>query len=273
MIKKLFGLSRPFLYEVAICCIVKNEDRDLPEWIDYHLKIGVSQFFVYDNDSKIPVSKALINYVNQGVLKVELMSGKGMQMVAHEHCLTNYGPQCKWIAFIDSDEFIVPKTATGNLPEFLSAYESFGGLGLNWLVFGSNGHSERPDSPQIQAYTRRTLKTNLINDHIKSIVQPKHVKRVPLDPHHFVFKKGKYCVNENFERLRGPRVKHTSNKIQLNHYFLRSLADYKEKLERGRADNGLARTLEEFWDLDKEANLITDENILELKILWEEAFQ
>jgi hypothetical protein len=270
MIKKLLGLSPSYIDKVAICCIVKDEGHYLHEWIEYHLKIGVSRFFIYDNESKIPIAGTLSPYADKGIVKVEFIAGKGMQQAAYEHCLANYGSTCQWIAFIDSDEFIVPKTLTGNLPEFLTAYENYGGLGLNWLVFGSNGHLEKPSAPQTHSYTKRTLKTNIINNHIKTIVQPKHVKRVPLDPHHFVFKKGKYCVNENFERLTGPRVSHTSNKIQLNHYFLRSLEDFKEKLERGRADNGLPRALELFYELDSEANLVTDENIIELKMLLQE---
>ena len=269
MIRKILGLSPSHIHNVAICCIVKNEDRYLPEWIDYHLKIGVSYFYIYDNDSNIPLIKTLSAYIERGVVKVELIPGKGKQMIAYQHCLNNYGSECKWIAFIDLDEFIVPKTLNGNLPEFLLTYEKFGGLGINWLVFGSNGHLERPKEFQTQSYTKRSLKSNSINKHIKTIVQPKYVKRVTLDPHHFIFKKGRYCVNENFERLRGPRVRHTSNKIQLNHYFLRSLEDYKEKLLRGRADDGLPRKLEEFYELDKEVNLITDESIIELEVLIE----
>ena len=264
MIKKLLGISVPYTYEVAICLIVKDEDRYLPEWVDYHLKIGVNHFYIYDNDSKIPVASTLSKYVESGTVSVELISGKAMQMPAYARCLSKYGRLCKWIAFIDADEFIVPKTLSGNLPEFLSNYKRYGGIGLNWLVFGSNGHLQRPEGTLAQSYTKRTLKSNLVNNHIKTIAQPRHIKRVGSNPHDFIFKNGKHCVNENFERLRGPRVTHTSNKIQLNHYFLRSLEDFKEKLERGRADTGTTRQLEEFYELDREANLVSDESIIEL---------
>ena len=40
--EKLFGSQRSYLYEVAICCIVKDEEY-LPEWVEYHLTIGVTQ--------------------------------------------------------------------------------------------------------------------------------------------------------------------------------------------------------------------------------------
>ena len=31
-----------------------------------------------------------------------------------------------------------------SLPQFLSAYEEYGGLVLNWMMFGSSGHISRP---------------------------------------------------------------------------------------------------------------------------------
>jgi hypothetical protein len=197
---------------------------------------------------------------------IEPIQGKAKQMIAYGHCLKKYGSLCKWIAFIDADEFIVPKT-TGNLPEFLSAYERFGGLGINWLVFGSNGHIEKPATSQIQSYTRRIPKSHPLNDHVKSIVQPRYVKHIPSGPHHFHYKLGKYSVNENFKRFKGPYSPHSTEKIQLNHYWLRSEADFKEKLLRGRGDQTapeLARKMDDFHETDKEATII-DETILNLK--------
>ena len=42
-------------------------------------------------------------------------------------------------AFIDADEFIVPAGADrpADLPALLRRYERYGGLGLNWRMFGS----------------------------------------------------------------------------------------------------------------------------------------
>jgi len=268
MIEKLFGSQNTYLYDVAICCIVKDEEY-LPEWIEYHLTIGVKQFFVYDNESVIPVSATLKTYVERGLVTVEPIQGQAKQMIAYGQCLKKYGSQCKWLAFIDADEFIVPKTFTGNLPEFLVPYEDFGGLGINWLVFGSNGHVEKPVGPQIESYTRRTLKSNPVNDHVKSIVQPRYVEHIPSGPHHFHYTFGKYSVNENFERFKGPFSPHSSNKIQLNHYWLRSEADFKEKLKRGRGDQAspeFARKMEDFYQTNKESNIL-DESILTLKMV------
>jgi hypothetical protein len=273
MLKNIFTSKPVYNYNIAICCIVKNEDAYLPEWIEYHRSIGVEKFFVYDNESTIPLNTTLNNYINKGIVTVEPMPGKVQQMLAYGKCLAENGNKCKWIAFIDIDEFIVPKNNTGNLADFLMAYENYGGLGINWMVFGSNEQIEKPAGLQIQNFTKRTLKTHPINTHIKSVVQPRHVSGVPGDPHHFIYKKGMFCVNENFERIDGPLVTHNSNKIQLNHYLLRSLAEYKEKISRGRADADIPRKLEFFYDHDKDANLITDESILEMQMIVKNALE
>ncbi|RYZ97383.1 MAG: glycosyltransferase family 92 protein [Sphingobacteriaceae bacterium] len=268
MLKKLLGLKRgnKFKYKVAICCIVKDEDPYLIEWVNYHQKIGVDQFFIYDNGSKNAVADILSHYIDEGIVRVDVLKGKAMQMPAYKQCLTQYGALCRWIAFIDIDEFIVPKTLTGSLPDFLAAYENYGGLGINWLVFGSNGHTKKQQG-QIQSYTKRTLKSNLINGHIKSIVQPQYVKTGVSNPHHFPYKKGQFCVNENFERIDSAIVSHTSNQIQLNHYNLRSLDEFKEKVLRGRSDIDLPRHIDYFDEHDKDANVITDESIIELQMI------
>ncbi|MDB5153709.1 MAG: hypothetical protein JWR54_2460 [Mucilaginibacter sp.] len=264
----MFKTKNKYLYPVAICCIVKDEEY-LTEWIEYHSSIGVTQFYIYDNESAIPLSETLKPYIEGGLVVVEPIHGKAKQMVAYGHCLKKYGPSCKWIAFIDADEFIVPKTFTGNLPDFLVPYEGFGGLGINWLVFGSNGHIEKPRGTQIESYTHRIPKSNPLNDHVKSIVQPRYVKHIPSGPHHFHFTLGKYSVNENFKRFKGPYSPHSTNKIQLNHYWLRSETDFKEKLQRGRGDQTapkLARKMEDFYQTNKEANIL-DETILTLKMV------
>jgi hypothetical protein len=267
MFRSIFRSTPAHKYAVAICCIVKHEDPYLPEWIDYHLEIGVSRFYIYDNESTIPVTTTLKDYIDRDIVVVEPIVGAKKQMEAHKHCLANYGSECEWIAFIDVDEFVVPKTGTGKLPDFLTAYKRFGGLGVHWLVFGSNGHLEKPQASQITSYTRRSLKNEGINGHIKSIVQPRYVKSVPKDPHHFKYRSGKYCVNENFQRINGAIAMHSSNKIQLNHYFSRSLEEFKLKVARGRADSESKRTVDEFDIVNAFSNIIIDESIIELKLM------
>jgi len=102
-----------------------------------------------------------------------------------------------------------------------------------------------------------------VNKHIKNIVQPKYVKAV-LGAHQFEFIKDKFCVNENFEPIEGSFSETTVTKIQLNHYYCRSLEEYEQKIKRGYGDTSKKRKLDEFFNHDRDANKVQDLIILEL---------
>lgn len=235
----------------------------MDEWIRYHLMAGVEHFYIYDNDSTIPIAQTINSLKLSEYTTVTKISGRAKQVKAYKHCLKTYGKECQWIGFIDTDEFIVAKTTQGNLPSFLKDYLGYGGLGINWMLFGSNGHEKKPGRPQLESFTMRAEKDFHVNKHIKTIVQPKFVKSV-LGAHHFEFIKDKYCVNENFDAVDGAFSETSVDKIQLNHYYCRSLEEYQHKIQRGYGDTGQRRTLDEFFNHDKDANKVQDFTILEL---------
>ncbi len=57
-------------YFLSICVIVKDEGRYLPEWILYHLLVGVQHIFIYDNDSNEDLRDILRPFVERGLLTV-----------------------------------------------------------------------------------------------------------------------------------------------------------------------------------------------------------
>lgn len=254
---------KPVCGYVALCCIIKDENEYLEEWINYHLKIGVEHFYIYDNGSKIPITVTLEKNNLTKYTTVIYMPGKARQVKAYGHCLKNFGKAYKWIGFIDTDEFIVPKLTNGDFKAFLTEFEPFGGLGINWMIFGSNGHLKRTHLPQLKSFLLRADESFNINVHIKSIVQPEHVQSV-LGSHNFEYKEGKFCVNENFERIDGAFSKTSVNKIQLNHYYCRSLEEYQLKVTRGYGDTRKKRSIDEFFRHDRHSNEVKDTTILEI---------
>ncbi len=65
-------------------------------------------------------------------------------------------------------------------------------------------------------------------------------------PHHFTYLPGFCCVNEDKVPVLRHYSYHTSQKIQLNHYYYKSFADFTLKIERGLATQ--ARTGERTKD-------------------------
>lgn len=221
------------MHYLGICCIAKDESA-IKEWVDYHLIAGAEMIYLYDNGSRIPLAKVLRHYVQAGVVHVEPFPGRQRQLAAYVDCLERFGPQCRWLAFIDADEFIVPKQAS-DLRELLLDYEEYAGLAVNWAVFGSSGHEIRPAGLMTECYHHRLPESYGENHLVKSIVRPALTTEVR-GVHHCAYKPGHFCVNENGWPVFGPFTPHTSRRVQLNHYFFRSREEFAAKLSRGHAD-------------------------------------
>jgi len=245
-------LSRSYLHNVGICCIIKDETEYLKEWIQYHKDIGVEYFILFDNCSKIPIEQTIEDKSGMTIIRVH---GRAAQIPSYSQCIKMMRGKIKWIAFIDADEFIVLKKHN-NIKDLLKEYDfaHISGLGANWVMFGTSGHKTKPDGK----VTENFIKCANADKHIKSIVRPDLVT-VCTSPHEFKSLNGKYCVNEKYRRFVGPFCPPKSSfmeKIQINHYFTKSEEEYKAKIERGRADfvdrEKCKRQIKEMEDLDKE---------------------
>jgi predicted O-methyltransferase YrrM len=218
--------------KVGICAIIKDcKPVYLKEWVDWHTLIGVDYFFIYDNESQIPISETLQSYPN---VFVKLWEGKVQQTAAYNHCIYeqkhSLKPVCDWVAFIDDDEFIVLEKGE-TIQEFLKDKKS-SGVVLNWCTFGAE--EENKSVSQIDRYTKCVPLTHSQNKYVKSIVQPKTVLKFN-DPHFPVYVKGN-GVDIKGNVVRGSTINKPYRQIAwINHYYCRSLEDYHEKIKRGLA--------------------------------------
>ena len=99
---------------LAACAIARDESAYLPEWVAYHVVVGFSHFTIYDNGSTIPVRKVLRGEVDRGLVRVIDFPGRAwpsLQLDAYNNYLSWARNLSKWTAFIDIDEFIVPKSS------------------------------------------------------------------------------------------------------------------------------------------------------------------
>jgi tetratricopeptide (TPR) repeat protein len=252
---------------LSLCLICKDENDYLPEWLDYHILMGVERFYIYDNESRVSLRQALGEYIERGWVVVVDLPGKAMQLFAYDHCLLTFGSNTFWLGFIDVDEFLVPKTKL-DLKELLKEYEAFGGLAVSSLFFGSNNHKMRPLAGQVASYTQRTQLSNKNNELVKSIVQPGQVI-MPNSPHDFLYKAGSWCVNENRLRVDDQRFPNSTAKIQLNHYYCRSEAEIMLKLERGRPSTTVPWSRERFDAINSMSVDLDLEIILHLNSLFQ----
>ena len=221
--------------KVALVCIAKNEDCYIEEWVKYHLKLGFDQIFIYENDWRCTFS-------DEKVTKIAF-DGKVMQTKAYNHFITNFSDEYQWAAFFDVDEFLVLKK-TNNVKNFISDYEEFNGIGINWHFFGSNNLDKVSDDYKV--ITRFTKRGSKLNHHIKTIL--KLNKTFIMDVHN---PHGISIVDTEKREIRGPsNRKGTDGIAQLNHYFTKTYTEFLKKVERGRADTKIKREIFEFKNND-----------------------
>ncbi|MDR2504377.1 MAG: glycosyltransferase family 92 protein [Deltaproteobacteria bacterium] len=239
-------------YYLALCCIAKDEEFFVEEWLCYHSLLGVEHFYVYDNMSAAPLRHlpAVRRFMDQGRLTLMEAEGHGRQMPSYDHCLRVYGPECRWIGFIDLDEFVYIQNYT-DLRAFMAEFEPYAGLILNWRTFSSNGHLRRPTGLVMDNYTERLHRPDA-DLHFKSLVDPRYAMGAK-NPHTFIFAPGAYCVSENHtpipaEESLAPPIR---RRAWINHYYYRSQQDFERKVLRGRAsvtpDKG-GKRLEAFYE-------------------------
>lgn len=250
---------------ISICGIFKNESLYLREWLEFHRLIGVEHFYLYNNLSSDAPEVLLRPYVENGIVDLYDWSLCPGQIPAYNDCIKRHCHDSRWIAFIDLDEFLFAPDGM-DLKVRLQEFEGYGGVAVCWVMFGSSGHKVKPPGPVIENYLKRgPLNWNSPKPcSIKSIVDPTKVKRSHRNPHSFEYRWRHFAVNENFDRVSGPRTaKPSILKFRLNHYWSKSEEEYVSKMARGRADNDLKRTFDEFVMRDRLFNQEVDTTILQ----------
>ena len=241
----------------AICLCVKDQQKDIREWIEHHARFGASKIYIFDDNSSTPMISEFSDLVESGLVEYHFLqtfehASKRAQLYVYDRCIRDYAKRHRFIAFIDADEFIILRDTTAkDIPTFLKPYEPYGGFVMNWQGFASSGFVDRPPGGALESYFQCLPRLHGNNRHTKTIANPQHVIAAR-DPHHFSYKDGMFAVNERFERVDTPLSKAVTNdKIVLNHYVTKSEKEYEEKMARGSL--GSHKEMNFFHTMNKQA--------------------
>ena len=114
LLKYFFVRKYPSREGLAFVLIAKNEASYIKEWLDFHIKQGVSHFIIYDNESTDNFREVLQPYIEAGIVIYDIIRGKCRQIDAYNIALNKYRHRFKYMGFIDADEFVfVRKNAYG----------------------------------------------------------------------------------------------------------------------------------------------------------------
>ncbi len=205
-------------YQLGVVLIFKNEAPYLKEWIEYHHMLGVERFYLYNNLSTDNYKKVLEPYIKKGWVRLieyphasnDVPSWNAVQCCAYAEAIQiAVADRVKWLAVIDSDEFLVPRT-DDSLTEYLAKYENdtIGGLRVLWVMFGTSYVKKIPKNKTM--IETLVLNEGYINGMWKSIVRPNRVNPNILGGCHTQsFLEGYHDVTVPVEE------------IQCNHYWTR----------------------------------------------------
>jgi predicted O-methyltransferase YrrM len=239
--------EEPKTDKVLLCAIAKNEAAYLVEWIAYHkFIVGFDEVLIYENDSTDNSRLILEKLDKLGICQYKpwpRSQGVVPQRSAYNDAIQTYNQSYQWVCFLDLDEFLVLKSFN----TIQDCIQSFDGkadsIVINWLMFGSSGHSTYSPEPVIQRFTKCADYSSPIHKHMKSISKIDSIEF--LDIHIPRLKpNSKYFHIDGKELHFGadPTGEHIKNQgyvnhkpARINHYQSKSLEEYQCRKLKGRA--------------------------------------
>ena len=233
-------LSAPGL-TLGVVVIVRDEAPYLPEWLAYHVALGVQHVFLYDNGSRDGLHDILEPWVNHGLVTAVHWPLPGGQLDAYAHALRFFGPSVEWLAFVDVDEFIVP-LVDDDIPTLLARWPEAADVRMPRVDFGYSGHRVPPPGLTIEAYTEVAdvfgrdpakpprVKTASRSRSVSAVgIHTATVADVPVGAD------GAAVPSQTI----GSRA--CEDLVQVNHYYTRSFEEFEAKRFRGSATGRIAR--------------------------------
>lgn len=250
--------------KLAIVAIAKNESEYIAEWVAYHQAVGVERIYLYDNDSTDGMKKQIQKFIDSGFVVYQQIHGACQQFNAYCQGLWNYGKECKYMAFIDCDEFLTPVKYGDNVVEILdelfNRHPKAGGVLVNWCMYGSSHLDKKPEGLLIDNFVYRAEIGKEGTNVTKSIVRPS-CTLMWNHPHYPIYGLSYHGID-----MKGRQNNGFWNEIddyhllKVNHYFTKSREQWIKRRAQGKADLGAndKRTMKEFYAHDN--NDVQDES-------------
>lgn len=241
---------------VVLCAIARLENPYVKEWIDYHLGIGFSHIFIYDNsrNGEEPISTVInvdsYNYKGRITIKPFHEVEVCPQLMAYNDCYKN--ESFDWIAFLDLDEFFTLNSKAGykNVEDFVNSICGFDAILLNWMVYGDCGNLHYEEKPIVERF-KIPLPVNYsvhnlfgkqpINGHIKTMIRGG--LDIKMSSPHIGEGEYKCCNAEGHEiQNRAYQEEINHNVAYVRHYITKSIEEYIEtKGKRPAADSAFPK--------------------------------
>ncbi len=222
-----------FEYELAIVTAIRNEARYISEWLEYHFRIGVDKFFIYDVEStdRSELVQILQPWIDSGVVEYHNETKLGEHLVTVNQVAFEHRCDCRYLCMLSVHEFIFYKgegTLLEYLHKFFSENDIYSALAINRVYFGSSGEKFYKPGNVVERFTYRTPKEFIFNEKITSIMNPRRVRSIEHDSFGLYYALS--CAVDSESHL----IKWESNPlretsmIQVNSYYTKSRQEFDE---------------------------------------------
>ncbi|KAI4350572.1 hypothetical protein L6164_005019 [Bauhinia variegata] len=226
-------------HRMCVCSMLRNQARFVKEWVIYHTRIGVQRWFIYDNNSDDDINDV-----------IESLQGDNYNITRHvwpwiktqeagfAHCALRARDVCKWIGFIDVDEFFNVRIRRGlqYVIRNHSRLKNVGEIRTPCYSFGPSGLKKVPRQGVMVGYTCRLT----TRERHKSIVRPEALNSTLINVvHHFHLKQGFVTVDVDSKVMMINHYKYQVWEVFKEKFRMRVatfVADWKEELNVGSND-------------------------------------
>lgn len=144
---------------IAIVAICKNESPYILEWIAFHKIIGIDHIFIYNNGSTDDTVEKIRKIFHKDFVSIIDFPGEKKQFPAYNDALLRFGKNFRYMAFIDCDEFIMPKVKGMNIEKYLDTLTKnnaeAGSICINWCMYGSSGLLHKTNDLILEKFLNR----------------------------------------------------------------------------------------------------------------------
>lgn len=144
----------------TICAIAKNENLYLREWVEHYKNLGIDCIYLYDNNDPNGerFNSVIQDYISSGFVRVYDFRGKrSPQISAYRECYMRNSGSCKWMMFVDCDEFLFFDQGM-DIHKFLSKptiYKHDVVL-INWKIYDDNNLLVYDPRPVVERFTHQS---------------------------------------------------------------------------------------------------------------------
>lgn len=233
--------------KTLLCCIGRQENAYIREFVEYYKLLGVTNICLYDNnyDGEENFKDVIGDYIDNGfVFLKDYRNRKVCQLAAYNECYKTYGNEYDWIMFFDIDEFMF-LNEDKTLHDYLSRdeFKEYEMIHINWLVYGDGDMLKNDGRPILQRIkTPLDLNQKVDYDfpdnfHIKSIIKGgletvewAVTPHTPINPLKCCNSYGISCNSTS------PFALYDYRRAGLRHFTTKTADEFADKVKKGFAD-------------------------------------